>query len=542
MPAAEHMREETRNLRLRRSDWRFLLATGAPRRSICFTEGLLAEATAAVSEECLRTADIASEVDVCDLAVVRNPSAATLRNAWTILQPGGAVYLEWHGVWSGGPAGIRRRLAAAGFEQVACYAARPGPTGRVEMWVPLDCDGAVQYYLTRRSTRGPVVRRLLRRIGEAMWRASAKLRMGVPLCAVARKPLTLPTRPRSWTRRAAHEPVVRGLSSQLQDELLSNWDSWGLGDRPGELSALLMTRGKRSINKTVALVFAGSDRHPLLALKRARVPESMAAMWNEAEVLRAVHSRPGGMLGAPRVLFCRELDGFLTLAETVVEGRPVTEVLTQENCRELALRAAAWSAELAQSDHPISPDAWWGRLVEPVLEHFERDFRAVLDRVALRDAIAILSSLGPLPLVIEQRDYSPWNLLLAPNGDLGVLDWESGERRGLPGLDLIYCLTYFSAYVEGVRAHGLSQAWRRCLEPRSEMGSIAQDALERYFAKVGVSPEALRPLALLAWMIHARSEYKEFCQDLGQSPDAAVLQRSVFLQLWYEELGRRARA
>jgi hypothetical protein len=44
---------------------------------------------------------------------------------------------------------------------------------------------------------------------------------------------------------------------------------------------------------------------------------------------------------------------------------------------------------------------------------------------------------------------------------------------------------------------------------------------------------------VLAWMIHARSDYKHFCLDLGQPPAAAMLRRSVFLRLWYQELGAR---
>jgi hypothetical protein len=50
----------------------------------------------------------------------------------------------------------------------------------------------------------------------------------------------------------------------------------------------------------------------------------------------------------------------------------------------------------------------------------------------------------------------------------------------------------------------------------------------------------LQPLAVLAWMIHARSEYHHFCLDFGEPPDSAILRKSVFLKLWSQELEIKA--
>jgi hypothetical protein len=525
--------DEERNRLLRRADWRFLLPVAAPWKSICFADGPLAEATAAVSDLCASACEPGESPHDCDLAVALDPTARTLSRAFAALRPGGACYVEWAGAWRG-PAGVRRRLEAAGFQEVACYAPRPGPDRGAEVWVPLDSDGAVRHFLSRKSRRRAGVPRLLQHLRWVLWQSSSRLRFAFPLCTVARRPLSQPVRPRAGGSPAAPKVVVRGLSPQLEDEVLSNWGAWGFDSPPEELSALLVTVGRRSINKAVALVFTGADARPKVVLKRARVVGAVAPMRNEAEVLRAVQARPGGIRGAPSVLFCRELDGLLTLAETFVDGRPVAETLGPENCRALALQAADWSAGLAQATHPVSPDAWWGRLIEPVISDFESTFGPVLDRGALRAAVEVLSSLGPLPLVCEQRDFSPWNLVVAPNGELGVLDWESAERQGLPALDLIYCLTYFSTYLDGT-GH-LWEARRRCSEPGTEMSSIAEECLGRYLPRVRVPRAALHPLAVLAWMIHARSDYKHFCLDLGQPPGAAMLRQSVFLRLWYQEL------
>jgi hypothetical protein len=50
----------------------------------------------------------------------------------------------------------------------------------------------------------------------------------------------------------------------------------------------------------------------------------------------------------------------------------------------------------------------------------------------------------------------------------------------------------------------------------------------------------VKPLALLAWMIHGLSEYKQFCLDLGRHPDPAALRKGAFLRLWLQELSERS--
>jgi hypothetical protein len=515
--------DSVRNRRLRRVDWRFLLPTPTPARSICFTRGELAEATAAISGTCFLDDGSGAAPHGCDLAVMVDPSPNTLARARASLGPGGSCYVEWHAPLGGGPSRVRRRLESAGFELVACYAPRPNPARRgAEMWVPLGSSGAVRYFVSGQSQRGKGLRRLLRQARGLVWSLGEALRFAVPICSIARKPSTA-----QWTRDGS------GISTELLDTLRSNWEQWDLGAVP-PLSALLVTRGRRSINKAVTLVFAGSEVRPRLAIKRARVPEAIPPMRNEADVLRAIQARPGGVVGAPRVLFCRELDGFLTLAETTIEGRLLGDIIRPENHRELALRATEWSARLAEGTPPAPRDVWWGRLVEPVLAQFERTFGSVIDPGTFRAAIQAVGSLGPLPLVCEQRDFSPWNLLLDGAGNLGVLDWESAELQGLPVLDLVYCLTYLTANIDG--SGRVWESLRRSLYPASPAGRITQECLELYLERVAVPASAVQPLRLLTWMIHSKSDYRHFCLDLGRPPEQPELRQSVFLRLWHEEL------
>src|SRR5260370_1232688 len=76
-----------------------------------------------------------------------------------------------------------------------------------------------------------------------------------PLCAIARKPGSRPE----------HPDMLAWIGEQ--------WEPWGLGAVPNRLRSLLLTRGPRTISKTVALIFAEPDPTPRVVVKRPRIPE-----------------------------------------------------------------------------------------------------------------------------------------------------------------------------------------------------------------------------------------------------------------------------
>ncbi|MGE5278238.1 MAG: hypothetical protein ACM3SU_14660, partial [Acidobacteriota bacterium] len=48
--------------------------------------------------------------------------------------------------------------------------------------------------------------------------------------------------------------------------------------------------------------------------------------------------------------------------------------------------------------------------------------------------------------------------------------------------------------------------------------------------------DTLRPLRVLAWLLHSRSEYRHLTEDAGGPPDASRLRQSFFVDLLREEL------
>jgi hypothetical protein len=300
-------------------------------------------------------------------------------------------------------------------------------------------------------------------------------------------------------------------------------------------SSLLLTGGRRSINKVVSFAFGNDAPEPELVVKHARVPEAIASLHREATTLQVVERRHPHVRGVPRVVFHDQLTG--QLGETVLRGTPLFAVLNRGNFAMLARQATDWLARLAGDARPQPRAVWWPRLAGPVLDMFAERFGPIVDGADIERSRRLLQALDALPVVCEQRDFSPWNVLIDGAGDLVVLDWESAETEGLPALDLIYFLTYLGFFVEKAIDSGRHrEAYRAMRDPESFTGRVWQECVGRYCARVRLSPTALRPLRLLTWMLHAQSEYRAFTTDIAGSPPVELLRRSLFVQLWQAEL------
>jgi hypothetical protein len=323
----------------------------------------------------------------------------------------------------------------------------------------------------------------------------------------------------------------------ILDWIREHWESWALGPVPHRLTWLLLTRGPRTISKAVGLVFAEPDPTPRLVVKRPRVPEAETGLQREADALTAVQALgPGGMPGVPRLLSYGAPDGYPALVETALTGAPLFALLDRRTYRDLALRGTDWLIGLLAHRTPRPPGGA-RRLVASAVQDFECAFGTVTDPARLRATTQLLSLVGDLPRVMEQRDFSPWNVHVAASGGLVIFDWESAEPDGLPLLDLIYFLSYLAFFYDGAIASGkMRESYRRSLDPSSFTGRVHRECVERYGECLQLDRALVRPLRLLTWLIHSRSDYRHLTADAADVPAPSALRESLFFGLWEEEL------
>lgn len=515
MAAANQLPEGERNALLRRVDWRFLLAQEPQPASVSFASGRLDRAVrfvfaAARNETTPKSADV---------AVLANPRRTSLRAAWEALRPGGQLYVEWYLPAPGGPARLRRRLERAGFTDVRSY--WPWPWRRrtpPQFWLPLDTPEALDFFLHARQQELPKSRG--RSLLRALWRRGARLGLIVPLCAVARKP--------GAERR------------EIEDAVREGWGAWRFGSTPERLSWLLLTGGRRSINKVVGLIFADAEPAPRVVVKFARTEADEPLLRREMATLQTLQATRPELRGIPRVLFVGQRCGRLSLGESAMAGIPLLNQLNSQTYPNLASLVTTWLVELAGVCRPTPREDWAAHLVDEPLSEFTRMFGPILLDTDLVRARDVLADLPGLPLVCEHRDCSPWNILLAGGRELALVDWESSEPHGLPGLDLVYFLTNAAFLVEGaLGSRNTRAAYLRMLDPTTFVGRITRRCERAYCEGVGLDPELLNPLRLLCWTIHSRSEYQRFELDAAAQPDPKTIRDSFFLALWQEQLAAR---
>jgi glycosyltransferase involved in cell wall biosynthesis len=422
----------------------------------------------------------------------RNP--VLRRQDWRFALPDAELVESWKLPWPGRARRARRRARAAGFTDVQVLWPGPLPHRLPQFWLPLESDEVVDYLLTVRGAESVAEKAL-----QVVWRLARRAGLLAPLYVVGR-------------RRSGGDA--------------------GDVELPSSAPLLLLTGGHRSINKVVGLAFEPGRSKPSAAVKFARVPEAEPGLEREALVLRRLGEERPDLAGVPRLRSEGHRAGRLALVEDVVEGRSLLDQLTPQNFERVALQVTRLLIDLAQTHRPQR-----GLLVEEPLAEFEAQFGSVIGAEAVSSVREELAELGELPAVPEHRDCSPWNVVVTPAGDPVLLDWESAEPDGLPGLDLFYFLANCAFVLDGSLESGRTRdSYARLLDPASDYGQIYKRAVGEYATALEIAPEDLSRLRLLCWIVHSRSDYRHLQLETRGTPQPRDLRKGMFLGLVEEEL------
>jgi aminoglycoside phosphotransferase len=264
-------------------------------------------------------------------------------------------------------------------------------------------------------------------------------------------------------------------------------DLEGLGIPPAPGCVVLTPRFPRS-RCVITLVFGERGRWPVLVAKTPRLPNDAGRLAHEAAMLEAAgRATAQGAATAPVLLAFDGSSRWPLLLETALPGRPVSPAAVRRDPSGTVGRVADALGTLAEATARMAPPGWYGALIEQPLTALAAA-RTAANTDLVETTLAVLEPLrgARLPLVLEHGDVSHPNLLLLPDGRVGLLDWERARDGGLPVGDLL-CF--------------LSHAARAQCQERDEVfwgaRRWATDHLVEYADRIGVRRDQL-PLLMLA--------------------------------------------
>ena len=411
------------------------------------------------------------------------------------LAPDGVIYLVL-------PATRRRRAAALlrahGLEIVAAVAHLPD-VATSRYLVPVSA-APLRYALSRLIPSYPRARRAARVL---LGLAGAEQVVGSLFPAVAlvgRRPGARPLF--EWLFRL-QEGVTGAVDERAGDGAAT------VGGEAGRVVAVTSWRAQGG--PTVLHVLTPGREEASVIVKVPGAADDVARVEEEESVLRRLGpaARAAGAR-LPMARLARLSDGRPVLVQTAVAGRPLAALIAE---RPSAL--AAILAEIA---------AWLERWNCSTCRVETLD-AAVLDRELLRPAALVTPLIAagaqyrswlvarcaglagvPVPLVARHNDLTMRNVLIDGEGSLGIVDWETGEEKGLPNGDLAYTVVDAVAAAAGYASR--VAAFTQCFLPDGAHVPVVGRLLARSCHALELSP-ALAEVAFHAcWLRHAADELR----------------------------------
>jgi hypothetical protein len=301
-------------------------------------------------------------------------------------------------------------------------------------------------------------------------------------------------------------------------------------------AATVLTRTWRETGgSTIVHVFERAGRTPVAVAKvrgenggdtELQALETVASRANLAGV-ETPAPLGAGVVGERSVLLARAVPG--RPAAGLVAGRPG---LVPGLLGRLAAWLDAWGAATRVPDGFDAAEVE-ARLLEPARTLEEHLPEAAAYTAWLRELCARLPP--AVPAVAAHNDLTTANVLVAAEGRLAVVDWESARERDLPLRDLVYATV--DAHLVSGRFASRTAAFDACYAGRGEEAEAARLQLERQRRALGLDPFAALACFHACWLEHALNDVRRV--PAAQSDFVEIVAR---LARGREELGARLTA
>ena len=414
-----------------------------------------------------------------------------------VLKPQGSIFLESAGVWS---AWRNRRwvrlFEASGFRapRVFCIAPRNG--GARTVLAHRDTQ-TVRYFFDHVIRARSSVNRIVCG-GVALFNRLRILPYLVPRQAVIARRANgsfSPNHPPEYLVSAAARAGIN-----LEDH------RWGF-----------LARGRYDSNKVTFFLFGDSAEVPEIVVMMSRSPRFNSRLENAHRVLSLLQEKAYVGQGTfPRPLFFSYHNGLAVFGQGAVSGDPF-RARTRGHIDCPHFRAALnWVSDLAvasarrlESDSSTVRDAMCD-----LFQRFGRLYRLSTEEYRFLERQVDTLSRTPMPVVLQHGDPGIWNVLVRETG-VTFLDWEAGERAGLPLWDLFYLARSFGSWMFRLRGHHDSlESAKHNFFHLSAFNRFLKKIIDLYCVRVGLRRELARPLFFVCWMHRALKETTRLTPDL----------------------------
>lgn len=280
-------------------------------------------------------------------------------------------------------------------------------------------------------------------------------------------------------------------------------DRWGL-----------LASGHYNQKKVLVFLFEDDAESPRYVVKMTRHPgynERLENEWRALTLLRGklTHER----CKVPQPAFFGIHNAVAVLGQTAVTGAPFRRISKgAADCpHALALleglvELGATTIRRAADDSPKAI----GEL-DDLLEQFCLIYRppSWQEEFLTKQLDVVRDEGAELPLVFAHGDAGTWNVLVTPDGEVAILDWEAFDDQGMPLWDLFYFMrSYMVLASRSSGTHDALKAFNRYCLDDSDLGRLLAAVTDRYCEATGLSRKLVEPLFYLCWVHRAIKESK----------------------------------
>jgi hypothetical protein len=251
-------------------------------------------------------------------------------------------------------------------------------------------------------------------------------------------------------------------------------------------------------SRHVVVLVVDDAGQPRVVGKVVRSAGDASTLGHEAQLLGILDgsSVPSGSV--PRLLAFENLGGHWVLVQTALRGRAITHADACRDPDRWWARVGDWLSALPVGPAP-DPAAWLDGYIGATLGFAE----SVLDLTPAERASFIATEYflsryarAGHPTVVEHGDLNHPNVLWSRRG-IAVVDWETGHRTGVIGVDAAVFLSFLEFAKAGV--HGSQAEAGVYCEQLLRPGAPARDRFLAYLRQQEVGEEWADHVLLAAW-------------------------------------------